>query len=182
MKIASNCHRTMKKESLHKEIANAVQSLLQLARDASFNTISDNCNYILSEIKNGDKNFFDQNKIRKTENDKKTPKPLTDIIVELESLYPNLYDVNLYVYKAGKNSTLIEISYFPRSSLNADYQKNTATREPMLHCKVAIPVYASENREQFDINWQHDTINHKWNMFWWRRKIKKQLKSRERKL
>jgi hypothetical protein len=167
----------MKKENLYKDISDAVQSLLKLSRDSSFNNISDNCKFIISEIKYSDKNFFKQNKIRKADNRKKTPKPLADIIVELEKLYPNLYDVNLYVYKAGKYSTLIEIQYFLFSSLDIDYQKIISTQETMLHCKVAIPVYASDNNEKFDINWQLGTINHKWKMFWWQRKTKKQLES-----
>jgi hypothetical protein len=172
----------MKKESIYTEISNAVQRLLKLARDSSFNDISDDCMFIISEIKHSDKNFFEQYKIRKLINDKKTPKILTDMIGELESLYANLYDVNLYVYKASKYSTIIEIQYFPRSSLDIEYQKISATQETMLHCKVAIPAYASDNKERFDINWQLGTINHKWKMFWWQRKTKKYLESRGVKL
>lgn len=144
-----------------------------MARDSSFNNISDNCKFIISEIKNSDKNFCEQNKISKTDNNKKTPKPLADIIVELEILYPNLYDVNLYIYKAHKNLTIIEIQYFPRSTHEIEYQKLSATQETMIHCKVAIPSYALDNKKKFDINWQLGTINHKWKMFWWQRKTKK---------
>jgi hypothetical protein len=136
-----------------------------MARDSSFNNISDNCKFIISEIKHSDKNFFEQNIIRKIDNEKKTSKPLTDIIVELETLYSNLYDVNLYVYKSEKNSTLIEIQYFPRSSLNIECPKKSTTPETTLHCKVVIPLYTSENKEKFDINWQHGTLNHKWKIF-----------------
>lgn len=172
----------MKKESIYKDISDSVQSLLELARDSSFNDISDNCKFVISEIKHSDKNFFEQNKIRKSINDKKIPKPLTDIIGELETLYVNLYDVNLYVYKASKYSTIIEIQYFPRSSLDIEYQKTSATQETMLHCKVSIPAYASDNKEKFDINWQLGTTNHKWKMFWWQWKTKKYLESRGFKL
>jgi hypothetical protein len=173
---------TMKKESLYKEISDAVQSLLEMARASSFNNISDNCKFIISEIKRSDKNFFEQNKIRKTVNDRKTSKPLTDIIVELEMLYSNLYDVNLYVYKADKHLTVIEIQYFLRSSLDIGYQKLSATQETMLHCKVAIPAYASDNKKKFDINWQLGTINHNWKIFWWQRKTRKYLESRKVKI
>ena len=169
----------MKKESIHKEINEATQSLLKMARESSFNNISDNCTFIISEIKQSCKNFFEQNKIRKRDNEKKIPKSLTDIIVELETLYENFYDVNLYVYKAGKNSTIIEIQYYPRSSLDIEYPKKSAKQETMLHSKVAVPPYASENNKKFDINWQLGTINHKWKMFWWKQKTKKYLKSRE---
>ncbi len=162
----------MKKENLYKEISDAVQILLKMACEFSFNNISDNCKFIISEIKHSDKNFFEQNKIRKIDNDKKIPKPLTDTIVELETMYANLYDVNLYVYKADSHSTIIEIQYFPRSSHDLEYQKISATQETMLHCKVAVPAYASDNKEKFDINWQLGTLNHKWKMFWWQRKTK----------
>lgn len=172
----------MKKESIYKEILEAVQSLLKLARESSYNKISDNCKFIISEIKHSDENFFERNKIRKTVNNKKTPKPLIDIIAELENLYSNLYDVNLYVYKANKNLTIIEIQYFPSTSLDIEYQKTIATKETMLHCKIAIPPYASDNKEKFDINWQLGTLNHKWKMFWWKRKTKKHLQSQGIKL
>ena len=164
----------MKQENINKDISEAVKSLLKIARDSSFNDISDNCFYIISEIKHSDKNFFEQTKIRKADNDKKTPKSFADIIADLEKLYPNLYDVNLYVYKANKDSTIIEIQYFPRSSLDAEYQKTSATQETMLHCKVSIPSYASTTKEKFDINWEHGTLNHLWKMFWWRRYLRKQ--------
>ncbi len=172
----------MKKENLYKEIWDAVQSLLKMARESSFNKISDNCKFIISKIKHSDKNFFEQNKIRKIDNDKKTPKPLTDTIVELEIIYANLYDVNLYVYKAESHSTIIEIQYFPRSLHDVEYQRISATQETMLHCKVAVPPYASDNKEKFDINWQLGTLNHTWKMFWWQRKTKKYLESRGVKL
>ncbi|HMS67974.1 MAG TPA: hypothetical protein PKD18_07540 [Saprospiraceae bacterium] len=168
----------MKKENINMDIADTVKSLLKMARDSSFNRISDNCSYIISEIKHSDKNFFEQTKIRKLYNDKKTPKSFADIIADLEKLYPDLYDVNLYVYKADKDSTIIEIQYFPRSSHDTEYQKISAGQETMLHCKVALPSYASEKKDKFDINWEHGTLNHKWKMFWWRRKTKKYLQSK----
>jgi hypothetical protein len=146
-----------------------------MARDSSFNNISDNCKFIISEIKHSDKNFFERNKIRKTDNDKKIPKPLADIILELEILYPNLYDVNLYIYKAKKDSTIIEIQYYPRTALDIDYQKITANQEPLLQCKVSVPPYATDSGEKFDINWELGTLRHKWKLFWWKRNIKKYL-------
>lgn len=168
----------MKKENLHKEISGAVRSLVNMARESTFNKISDNCMYILSEIKNSEKNFFEQNKIRKIENNKKTPKHFADIIKDLENLYADLYDVNLYIYKTNKNSTIIEIQYFTRSSLNIQYQKISDPKETMLHCKIPLPPYVSTNKEKFDINWQLGTLNHKWKMFWWQQKANKIIMQR----
>jgi hypothetical protein len=158
----------MKKENLYNEISKAVESLLNLARDISFNSISDNCLFIISEIKHHNKNSFEQNKIRKAANDKKTPKSLNEIIIELEELYPNLYDINLYIYKAEKNSTIIEICYFARSSLKVDYQKISETRETMLHLKIDIPPYLTEKSNKFDINWQLRPFYTNWKLFWWK--------------
>jgi hypothetical protein len=170
----------MKRENIREDISGATVKLLNLARQSSFNYISDNCSFIISEIKESEKNVFEQAKIRKADNDKKMPKSLDDITIDLEQLYPSLYDVNLYVYKANKDSTIVEIQYFPRSSHDTEYQKISATQETMLHCKIAIPSYASTTKEKFDINWEHGPLNHLWKMFWWRQRIKKYIKEHAR--
>ncbi len=166
----------MKKENTHKELSDAVQSLLQLARKLSYTKISDNCSFIISEIKQSDKSTFEQTKNRKSINDKKVPKSFIEIVREVEALYPNLYDVNLYIYKANKNNTIIEIQYFPRTSLDLDYQKATSNQETILHYKVSLPNYAANTNQKFDINWEHGTPNHLWKQFWWRQRTKRDLK------
>ena len=168
----------MKKENIYKDLTDATISLLNLARDCSYNFISDNCFYIISEIKNTDMNFRERNKIRIKENSLKKPKLLADILHELEELYPNFYDVNLYVYKANKQTTIIEIQYYPRSSLDIDYRQKTQSQLTMLHCKVSNPPYYSDKKEKFDINWEFEPLNHRWKMFWLMRKTNKILKSR----
>ena len=155
----------MKKETINLELSDAVQSLLQLARDLSYNKISDNCSFIFSEIKKSDKNAFEQTKNRKSINDKKIPKSFIEIVKEMEAMYSNLHDVILYIYKAKKNETIIEIKYFPRTSLDLDYQKITADQETMLHYKVSLPNYASNFDQKFDINWEHGPLNHLWKQF-----------------
>lgn len=168
----------MKKENIYKDLSEATKSLLDMARDLSFNDISDNCLYIISEIKDNDNNLLDRRKIRIKENSLKTPKPLADILPDLQALYPNFYDVNLYVYKADRQLTIIEIQYYPRSSLDVEYRQQVQSRETMLHCKVANPQYYSDKKEKFDINWEFEPFNHKWKLFWYRRKMKKYLESR----
>ena len=168
----------MKKENILKDLTEATRSLLDMARDLSYSDISDKCLYIISEIKDSDKNFYERNKIRIKENSSKTPKPLADILPDLEALYSNFYDVNLYVYKSDKQLTIIEIQYYPRSSLDIEYRQKTQSQQTMLHCKVANPPYYSDTKEKFDINWEFEPLNHKWKMFWWRRKTKKYLASR----
>jgi hypothetical protein len=172
--------QTMKKENIYKDLTDATKSLLDMAKkDLSFNNISDNCLYIISEIRHSDKNLFERNKIRIKANSLKTPKLLTNILPDLEVLYPNFYDVNLYVYRADKQVTIIEIQYYPRSSLDIECRQKTQSQETMLHCKVSNPLYYPDTKEKFDINWEFEPLNHKWKMFWWRRKTSKYLKSRD---
>jgi hypothetical protein len=161
---------TLKRENIYKDITISVASLLEIARQYTFNDISNNCSFILSEIIQSN-NLTDKLKLRKETNDKKIPKPLNKIIIELDKLYSNLYDINLFIYKSDKYSTIIEIQYFPRSSLNKDYQEMSSATETMLHCKVSIPPYASDTKEKFDINWELGTFNHKWKMMLWRLKM-----------
>ena len=160
----------MKKETLQLEINESTLQLLDQVRNLTFNHISNNCLYIISEIKNIEMNFFDNNKIRIAENKKKHPQPLHQIVPILENLYSDLYDVNLYVYKAEKEKTIIEIKYYPRSSIDATSRQQLASVETMLHSKVCIPPYAShdytEPIEKFDIHWQFGTLNHWWRMYW----------------
>lgn len=150
----------MQKENLLQDLTNATQSLLDLARDLSFNKISDNCCFFISEIKE------DTNKKESIGDTIKSFKTLFDIIPEMEKLFPELYDVNLHIYKAKKSVTIIEIQYYSRLSLNHDYQEITSRQEPTLHCKVAQPPYYIPGKK-IDINWKFNTLNHKWQMFWW---------------
>lgn len=167
--------------NLHQNLIEMTRRLVTLARDLSFNSISDNCLYIITEIETNEANFYDCCKSRIRENSAKTPKPLSAILPELETLYPNLYDINLYVFKAEKTNTIIEIQYYPRSSLSLEYQQITLSKEPMLHCKVSNPPYYFDTKKKFDIHWEFNTLNHRWKMFWWKRTIKKQHKSRKSK-
>jgi len=76
---------------LENEIREAVPKLLEMARELTWNRISDNCRFILSEIKNSELNAFEQIRLRKKENDRKTLGSLTDIECFLESIYDDLY-------------------------------------------------------------------------------------------
>ena len=144
----------MTKDSLQKEIEEAVPKLLHLARELTWNYISDNCEFILTEIKNGQENFHVERQLINGENDKKIPLPFQEIIRTLENLYDNLFDINLYIYEAKKNATIIDIRYYLKSSLDKDYMQKVITNHPMLHCKVSMPRWLSDNKEKFDINWE----------------------------
>lgn len=132
-----------------------------MARNSCWNKISDNTSYIISEIKNDISNRTE----RKKTNDKKKPKILGKITTELKALYENLYDINLYIYKCNKDKTIIEIQYYPKSSLESDFYETVKNNDPMLHCKIRLPNYRRNDTDKFDANWELGGIRHEWNSF-----------------
>src|SRR5690349_7251276 len=105
----------MTKDTLHKEIEEAIPKLLDLGRELSWNKISENCKFILTEIKDSQENFHVHRILRKKENDKKVPVTFSEIMPALQSLYDNLYDINLHIYRADKRLTIVDIRYYPKS-------------------------------------------------------------------
>ncbi len=100
---------------------------------------------------------------------RKTTKSLKEITNELKDIYENLYDINLYIYKSERKRTIIEIQYYPKSSLPSDFYKKIKENSPMLHCKIRLPYY-SENDKKFDVNWELGGVRHQWNNFFWKLK------------
>src|SRR5687767_12402204 len=102
----------MTRETLQKEIEEAVTKLLDLSRALSWNKISNDCRFIMSEITGSEENFHVQRVLRKKENDKKVPVTFQEIMLLLENLYDNLYDINLHIYRAENRLTVIDIRYY----------------------------------------------------------------------
>ena len=136
-----------------------------MARNSCWNKISDNTSYIISGIVDDEQNFLVKRIERKKANEKKKPKSLEQITAELKDTYENLYDINLYVYKSKKESTIIEIQYYPKSSLESDFFETVKDNEPMLHSKIGLPSYRKNDTEKFDVNWELGGIRHEWNNF-----------------
>lgn len=160
----------LKKAELENKIQDATSSLIDMATDICWNKISRNCVYIMSEIDESiGKNFFERAKIRKKVNDQKSPKSLNEIVADLTKIYDNLYDINLYIYKSLPNKTIIEIRYFLKTSHTAEFYPTIQNNEPMLHCKIPRPFYATERpnsnkiERKFDVNWELGGIRHEWN-------------------
>ena len=168
----------MNKETLEQNIKSLTTKLLELARECCWNEISNDCVYIISEIKDSpEKNFNEQRIDRNQLNKDKTPKSFECTISHLAGIYSNLYDINLYVYKAEKKRTIVEIRYYPKSFLDIEYYEKVKNNEPMLHCKVSHPPYLSEtNPAKFDINWEFGGMKQSWKMFWGRRKARKEMR------
>lgn len=153
------------KNNLELNLNEATSALLEMARNSCWNKISENTSYIISEIVNDERNFFDKRIERKKVNDKKKPKSLKQTTSELKDIYENLYDINLYIYKSEKKSTIIEIQYYPKSSLESDFFETVKSNEPMLHCKIGLPNYRKNDTEKFDVNWELGGIRHEWNSY-----------------
>lgn len=165
-------------DTLDKDLKSLTDNLLDLARSLTWNRVSNDCKYILTEIIEPEKNFFEQRKLRKQINELKVPKDLNQIVPDLKAIFENIYDLNLYVYKVKAEQTIIEIQYYPKSALNKEYYEKVKDNKPMLHCKIATPPYVVDNKLKFDINWELGGFRHRWKMFWWRLKVKGELRKR----
>ncbi|MBL7724163.1 MAG: hypothetical protein JNK27_08430 [Chitinophagaceae bacterium] len=163
----------MTSNTLQKELEIAFPRLLDVARELAWNNISDNCKFILTEIKDSSENFHLLRQMRKKENDRKIPVTLIELMSTLHNLYDNLYDINLHIYRAKKYLTVIDIRYYPKSALDEVYRYKVLHNPPMLHCKVTQPPWLTDKMEKFDINWEHKQWLINWNLFWMGRKLKR---------
>jgi len=163
-------------ETLEYEIKEAIPRLFEMARSLTRNKISDNYKLVLTEIKDSSENFREQRKINKLVNDKKVPMAVTELMPTLKKLYNNFYDINLHIYKATKNITIIDFRYYPKSSLDKDFRIKVLDNPPMLHCKVTHPPWLSDKKEKFDINWIHYEGLNKLRLLWLKLKLRTQMR------
>jgi hypothetical protein len=98
-------------------------------------------------------------------NDRKVPVTLTELMPALTRLYDDFYDINLVIYRANRDNTVIDFRYYTKSSLGQNYREKILHQPPMLHCKVARPSWL-EGKERFDINWQHYEWLNKLKLYW----------------
>ena len=156
----------MNLNSFYAELNRTVPLLLNMARDLTVNHISDNFEFILSEISDMPVDAHERRKVIKQQNEDKRPVPLSALMPALCQLYPNLHDVNLFIYHATRNRTIIDIRYYPRTSPTEAYRQQVAT-PPWLSL-------ATKTRK-FDINWERRIGRAKWKMFWFRHGLTRQL-------
>jgi hypothetical protein len=156
--------------TIQQEIEEAIPKLLGMARELAWNKISDNCKFILTEIKDSSNNFHTMRSLIKNENDRKYPAKLQELIPALQQLYSNIHDINLYIYKTKRTLTTIDIRYYLKSSLDDEYRQKVFKDPPMLHLKVAIPPWVAGKKEKFNINWEHHPWMTKWRLFLLKRK------------
>lgn len=156
----------MTRATLREDIDGAVLDLLNMARGMTWNSISDNCKFILTEIKDSEESFHEQRRRNRRLNDKKSPMELVEVINLLDRIYDNLYDINLHIYRALEKATVIDIRYYPKSCMSEAIREKVLNNPPMLHCKVSIPFWIFDKSEKFDINWEHHAGRNRLRRWW----------------
>ncbi|BAP31284.1 uncharacterized protein CHSO_2247 [Chryseobacterium sp. StRB126] len=155
----------MNKENLKENIKICIVNLQRLAIISYWNKISSNFVFIVSDFNESERsNFFEQRKVRNKVNKSKITLSLDSAIEILDREYQDLYDVNLYIFKADKKETIIEIQYYRKSNLEPDYLKMVKDNEPMYHSKISKPYYTKESNK-FDVNWESGGIRYFGNYF-----------------
>lgn len=162
-------------ETFENEIKEAIPRLFEMARSLTRNRISDNYTFILTEIKDSSENFHEQRKQNKLVNDEKVTLSLSELMPTVKKLYYNFYDINLHIYKASRNATIIDFRYYPKSSLDEDFRLKVVNNPPMLHCKVVHPPWLSDKKEKFDINWEHYEGLNKLRLLWLKLKLRTRI-------
>lgn len=153
------------KENLKENIESCITNLLGLVKINCWNKISSNYVFIVSDLNDFERsNFFQQRKARNKVNKSKITISLNSAIEILYQEYQDLYDVNLYIFEAGKKETIIEIRYYRKSNLEPDYLKLVKDNEPMYHSKILKPYYVKDSNK-FDVNWEHGGLRYFWNHF-----------------
>lgn len=158
--------KNITKNTLEQNLREATSTLLEMARRSCWNTISENTGFIVSEIKNDSRNFKIQRIEKNKANRRKKPVTLEKATAQLKSMYENLYDIQLHIYKSQKDNTIVDIRYYPKSELESDFYEKIKNNHPMLHCKVGVPFYASDTSKKYDVNWELGGIRHQWHSFW----------------
>ncbi|WP_160138389.1 hypothetical protein [Chryseobacterium sp. c4a] len=141
-------------DSLKDNIEISIVNLQRLAKMSCWNIISPNLVFIVSDFNEFEEiNFFEQRKSRNKVNKSKATLSLDSAIEILKNDYQDLYDVTLYIFKAGKKETVIEIQYYRKSNFEPDYFAVVKDNSPMFHSKISKPYYVRDHKK-FDVNWE----------------------------
>lgn len=170
----------MTQKALSQNLQSLTESLLGLARQYCWNKISSKVRYVIKKVDTAQIVDIGISQRIKWRNQILKNSPILSLDQAVEVLYKginNIYLIELYVFHAKKKETLIEIELLEKSELEEAYQETLINHVPTFHCKIAMPPYVSfDSTEQFDINWQLETLEYKWKMFWWNRKMRKLFK------
>ncbi|MCS4303990.1 hypothetical protein [Chryseobacterium sp. BIGb0232] len=155
----------MNKDSLKDNIEICIVNLQRLAKMNCWNKISPDFVFIVSDFNEFERlNFFEQRKARNKINKHKDVLGLDSVIEILSKEYHDLYDITLYIFKAGRKETIIEIQYYRKSNFEPDYFAIVKKEPPMFHSKISLPNYVVKGRK-FDVNWELGGVRDSWNYF-----------------
>lgn len=141
-------------ESIKDDINTVLEKLLKLAKDRCWNTISSNIRFIVTDFNElTGTNLFERRISGNRVKNSKKLLSLESAVAILRKDYDDLYDINLYIFKAFKNETIIEIQYYRKSNFEPDYLAAVKDHKAMFHAKINLPPYASEGGK-FDVNWE----------------------------
>lgn len=155
------------RENVETQIEKAVADLFNLADRCCRNRLSPECFFIISDFSDfpSSKGFEDRNRTLRNKINRHKTLCNFDLSIEiLKQEYADLYDIVLYIFKAKRNKTIIEIEYYRKSALDPSYFEKVKNNPPMVHAKIHLPLYY-KNGENFDINWRSGGWRHIWNMF-----------------
>jgi hypothetical protein len=151
----------MNNNDLIKQLRWSTNTLLELTRETCWNTLSNDCVYLITRISESDDREIKKKKLpRNTE-----LLTLEELAVELEKLYPQIYDLCFFIYQAQKSRTIIELQYFPKSALDQEFLLKVKDQSSMIHYKIKIPPYWQDRTKPFDVNWELGGFRHHWYLF-----------------
>jgi len=102
----------MKYDTIKIDILNASQSLLAMAKDFTYKNISNNLIFIIRIVDNEFNqisSFNERNKLRKKLNESNPILTIENATKEIENIFDQIYEINLYIYKAEKKGLLSKL-------------------------------------------------------------------------
>ena len=168
-------------ENLEQQLKAFTPLVLKLARDHCWNKISDTVKYVIkrvpSELNESGKLLDELDYLRKKLLSSKEPQDLKSTVEQLKSYFSEILRIHLYVFKAKKNLTIIEVEVIENELSDTAYLQYVEVGKPQIFSYIISPPYTSQyEHRKFDVNWRLGTFDHKWMMFWGRRKLNRKLK------
>lgn len=163
----------MYQNNLKNNIQHSLDNLLRLVEIHCWNKISPNIIFILSDFNEFKGSNSSEQRIHRNKlNNLKIPLTLDAAIQVLNNEYDDLYDVNLYVFKALKKETIIEIQYYRKSNFETAYYTKIKNNPPMFHAKFSLPFFGKSG-VQYDVNWEASgRLRHIWSVFLYKLRLK----------
>ena len=168
----------MTTEELKENILKTTHEILKTARETCVNNFSDNIEFVIRRFDIGNMNFIELNKLRKKTYKKSSKLTIDKVVQELYGDLQVLSWIDLILYKAEQDRTIIEIQLIKRQP--NEFVDSQELR-PSFHAGIPTPQYATDSHVKFDINWQQNTFNHRLKFFLWKVKTKKEIERLKKK-